>query len=164
MNTSTIVVSWIALVISLCSFWVAFVQMRIASAKTKLDLYNKRFSIYVTALEYYQSTWHDPYDKIENKAKEFTKAFRESLFLFDKNSGIQDLLKKIQQNGSTISFYKKYKYESENNLTNDRLDLSTLHDASMKAQFEFEANLLSLEQQLENYLSFKSIDGWHFYK
>lgn len=163
MDKST-AVSWIALVISLCSFWVAFVQMRIASAKTKLDLYNKRFSIYVTALEYYQSTWHDPYNKIEIEARKFTKAFRESLFLFDKNSGIQDLLKKIQQNGSTISFYEKYKYESENNLTKDKLDLSTLHEASNKARDEFEANLKDLEKQLDKYLSFKSIDGWYFYK
>lgn len=163
MDKST-AVSWIALVISLCSFWVAFVQMRIASAKTKLDLYNKRFSIYVTALEYYQSTWHDPHEKIEIEARKFTKAFRESLFLFDKNSGIQDVLKKIQQNGSTISFYEKYKYESENNLTKDKLDLPTLHEASNKARDEFEANLKDLEKQLDKYLSFKSIDGWHLFK
>ncbi|MBI1623866.1 hypothetical protein [Comamonas suwonensis] len=161
---NTTILSGAAIFISACSFSVSFLQMKISSAKTKLDLYNKRFSIYLAALEYFQATWHEPHDKAQEESRRFTKAYRESQFLFEKNSGIYEILGKIQQNGAKILFHKKYKYESENNLTKDRLDLSSLHESSMKAQFEFEENLKLLENQIGKYISFRSIEGWHIFK
>ena len=154
----------IAVIVSVSSFFVAFSQMRIASAKTKLDLYNKRFSIYMAAFEYYQATYYVSHEVIKEKSIVFTKAFRESQFLFDKKSQIFETLGKIQQNGSAILSYEKAKYESDNDLTGNRNELSNLHEHSVKARNEFRENLLLLENQVEKYLKFTNIDGWYFYR
>jgi len=47
----------LALFVSGCAFVVAFLQMRIASGKLKLDLYTKRFEIYQAALALYQNVF-----------------------------------------------------------------------------------------------------------
>ena len=47
-------------------------------------------------------------------------------------------LRKIQQNGSTILAFEKHKYERENNLTNDRLHLETLHENACNARLDFQ--------------------------
>jgi uncharacterized protein YhaN len=163
-DTITLIVSIATVLISIATFSVAYSQMKIASAKTKLDLYNKRFAVYVSALDYYQATWNEPHEKIKERGNQFTKLFREAQFLFEPSDGVNETLKKIQQNGSIIHSYEKHKYERENNLTNDRLDLNTMNESSMKARLEFEQNLLTLEKQIEKYIQFKTISGWDFFQ
>ena len=163
-DTITMIISLATILLSIATFTIAYSQMKIASAKTKLDLYNKRFNVYVTALDYYQATWHEPHEKIKEKSIEFTKSYRESQFLFDSNNGVYETLGKIQQNGAKIYAYEKYKYESENNLTKDRLDLNTMHESSVTALFDFEKNLHILEKQIDKYIQFKTITGWKFFR
>ncbi len=43
----TTIVTIVGSIVSIVTLSVAWSQMRIASAKTKLDLYNKRFSVYL---------------------------------------------------------------------------------------------------------------------
>jgi len=158
---------WLAcltFIVTLSSFAVAYSQMKIASAKAKLDLYNKRFGIYQIALDYYQSAWWGTPDEMKEKSLKFTTAFRESQFLFDEKDGVHNTLKKIQQNGYSIFFEKEYKYKMENNLTLDKLDLDQLRESSNKARDEFEINIIQLESQLKKYLEFKNIHGWSFRK
>jgi hypothetical protein len=57
--TATIFISGVVAVVGVATLAVAWSQMRIASAKTKLDLYNKRFNVYLAALEYYQYAHSD---------------------------------------------------------------------------------------------------------
>lgn len=163
-DTITLIVSIATVLISIATFSVAYSQMKIASAKTKLDLYNKRFNVYATALDYAQATWHQSHEIIKEKAIEFTKSYRESQFLFETSDGVYETLGKIQQNGATIHAYEKHKYERENNLTNDRLDLTMLHESSMNARLDFERNLKTLEKQIEKYIQFKTITGWKFFR
>jgi uncharacterized protein (DUF3084 family) len=161
-NIATFIVSMPSVLVSIAILAIAYSQMRIASAKTKLDLYNKRFNVYVTALDYYQEIWNESHSKINEKSIELTKSYRESRFIFDLNDGIYEALGKIQQNGARIHAYKQHKYERENNLTNDRLDLSALHESSVNAGIDFGENLRILENQIEKYIQFKSITGWKF--
>lgn len=163
-DSITLIVSIATVLISIATFSVAYSQMKIASAKTKLDLYNKRFAVYVSALDYYQATWSEPHDKIKEKRNQFTKFYRESKFLFEPSDGVYETLGRIQQNGSSIYAYEKHKYERENNLTNNRLDLHAMHEHSIKARLEFEKNLLALERQIEEYIQFTTISGWKFFK
>lgn len=156
----TLLVSILALLMSIAAFSVAFSQMKIASAKTKLDLYNKRFQIYVTALEYFQACYKKSHIEIEEKSFEITKVYRESRFLFAKEDGIYETLGKIQQNGSTILTFEKNKYEIENNRTNNQFDLDIHHEHAVKARLDFEENLKLLEVQMEKYIQFKEISGW----
>ena len=160
----TILFSLLTIFISLATFSIAFSQMKIASAKNRLDLYNKRFNIYVTALEYFQACWHKSHKEIEEKSFEITHAYREARFLFAMEDGIYTTLGKIQQNGSTILAFEKHKYERENNLTNDRLHLETLHENACNARLDFQKNLEALESQMERYIQFKEISGWSIFK
>lgn len=134
----TIVFSLLTIFISLATFSIAFSQMKIASAKNKLDLYNKRFNIYVTALEYFQACWHKSYKEMEEKSFAITHAYRESRFLFAIDDGIYKTLGEIQQNGATILAFEKYKYEKENNLTPHRLESETLHKNACQARLDFQ--------------------------
>lgn len=155
-------VSLAAFVISIAGFGVAFSQMKIASAKTKLDLYNKRFSIYVATLEYYLSIWKNDIEDMEEKAREFTKAFRESQFLFDTQDGIYKVLGKIQQNGSTIFEYHKVVQGKAKNFEAGPDAIKALHVASVSATDQFRINLELLEKKLRTYLEFKNVEGWTF--
>ena len=153
-----------SLLVSIAVFGVAFSQMKIASAKVKLDLYNRRFNIYQITLDYYFSLWNDPYPTVTEKSFLFTKAFRESKFLFKDNDNVYKTLEKIHKKGSKIRFYEKYKYEMEHNLTKDKLDLDTLHKTSSEALLELENDLMALENYIQKYIQFNSTSGWSLFK
>lgn len=159
-NTITLILSITTVLISIATFSVAYSQMKIASAKTKLDLYNKRFNIYIAALDYYQATWYKSLEEIKEKSIDFTKSYRESQFLFEESDGVYETLGKIQRNGSQIYTYEEHKYEIENNLTRDRLDLESMHKDSTQARADFENNLKILEKQIEKYIQFTAVRGW----
>ncbi len=152
------------LIVSICTLLVAFSQMRIASAKTRLDLYNKRFSIYLVALDYYQSLWRehseDSVQDIKEKAVAFTKAYRESQFLFDADSGIYKILGEIQQHGGTMSYYIKRRVECDAKNVEDRSDLQALLNAYNESFPLFEMKLKVLEIKMKKYLDFSNINGW----
>ncbi|WP_454866623.1 hypothetical protein [Pseudomonas umsongensis] len=84
----TTVVSVVGGVVGLIAVTVAWSQMRIASAKTKLDLYSKRFNVYMAALEFHQCASSG--DGIKEKFDKLTQAYRESLFLFGDKDGIRE--------------------------------------------------------------------------
>ncbi|WP_421263831.1 hypothetical protein [Aeromonas sp. 600527] len=152
------------LILTTCTLLVAFSQMRIASAKTRMDLYNKRFSIYLTALDYYQALWLDHSEEsvksIKEKAVSFTKAYRESQFLFDADSGIYEILGEMQQHGSTMSYYIKRRVECDTQNVEDRSDLLPLLTAYNESYPLFEMKLKTLELKMKKYLDFSKIDGW----
>ena len=163
-ETLSVLTSTTSLLISIAVFWVAFSQMKRASAKVKLDLYNRRFNIYQITLDYYFSLWNDPYPTVTEKSFLFTKAFRESKFLFKDNDNVYKTLEKIHKKGAKIRFYKEYKYEMEHNLTKDKLDLDTLHKESSEALLELENDLIALENYIQKYIQFNSTSGWSLFK
>ncbi|EPF2489658.1 hypothetical protein ACSP9A_002188 [Acinetobacter baumannii] len=154
---------YLPIIISLATFAVAYAQMKIASAKTKLDLYNKRFNIYSLTLELYQAFYFKTFDEMNIKIIEFTKAYRESLFLFDKEDGIYDVLSLIQQSASEILSYEKLKYESDVNTSIISQDLSYKHEIALKALQNYEIHLISLEIKISKYIQFKTKSGWHLF-
>lgn len=161
-DTITLIVSIAAVLVSIATFSVAYSQMKIASAKIRLDLYNKRFAVYVSALDYYHSTWYESQDKIKERGNQFVKFYRESQFLFESGDGVYDTLKKIMQNGADIQYYEKDKYEREKDPTKGFPD-SERDEKMMSVRFDFEENLKTLEQKIEKYIKFKTISGWKFF-
>ncbi|MFI4986514.1 MAG: hypothetical protein ACHQF3_03655 [Alphaproteobacteria bacterium] len=85
-------ISLVALVIAVLSFF-------IASERFRLDLYNKRFDIYVRTVKFYQillkSRENDEDETFAALRKDFILACRESKFLFDPESGVYDLLNRL---------------------------------------------------------------------
>lgn len=154
----TTVVSVVGGVVGLIALTVAWSQMRIASAKTKLDLYHKRFSTYLAALEFYHYAYSDSRKDIREKANKLTQAYRESKFLFDAKDGIYDLLGEIQKGSAVVRAYEEHKQQPDS----DKDVEWTLLTKSSDALLAMEKDLLALEDKLKKYISFENVRGWTF--
>ncbi|MGF6199794.1 hypothetical protein [Pseudomonas laurylsulfatiphila] len=152
----TFYLSIAAALISLATFTVGYSQMRIASAKTKFDLYNKRFSVYLAALEFYQYMHSDVQEELKSKSNKLTHAYRESKFLFDAEDGVYETLGRIQKAGVPVRVYSEFK--KSGTVDGDRS--KKLFDKSQAALLEMEKDIYILEDQLKNYLSFHNVRGW----
>ncbi|WP_052196246.1 hypothetical protein [Pseudomonas putida] len=153
---ATIIISGIVAAVSVMTLVVAWSQMKIASAKTKLDLYNKRFSVYLAALEYYQYAYSDNRVDLKQKAEKLTHAYRESKFLFDLKDGVHETLGRVQKGTAAVRAYEEQR-------TNGKLDLereSILLKLQSEALLAMGKDLLTLEEQLSKYLSFHNVRGW----
>lgn len=152
----TMIVSVVGGVVGFIALTVAWSQMRIASAKTKLDLYNKRFSVYLAALEYYQYIFAESKEDMKGKANKLTHAYRESKFLFDEKDGIYETLGRIQKASGVIRAYEEFKQSPNKNVDRASILLEKYTDALLS----MEGDLLALEEQLKKYLSFHNVRGW----
>lgn len=158
----TVVVSVVGAVVGLIALTVAWSQMKIASAKAKLDLYNKRFGVYLAALEYYQCAISEARKELREKANKLTHAFRESKFLFDAKDGIYETLARIQKNGGVVRVYDDF--QKDGNAYKHNNATATLQDKYATALQNMEKDILALEEQLKDYLSFYNVRGWKFFK
>lgn len=156
----TVIVSVVGAVVGLIALTVAWSQMKIASAKTKLDLYNKRFSVYLAALEFYQYMHSDVKDDLKTKSNKLTHAYRESKFLFDAKDGIYETLGRIQKLGAPVRAYDQYR----KNAIDDPERAMKLFDQSQAALLDMEKDIYLLEDQLKEYISFHNVKGWTFFK
>jgi hypothetical protein len=93
----TILISFLALLVALFSLF-------ISEEKFRLDLYNKRFDIYVRTVKFYQALMKSKEAKDDPAfaplQADFILACRESKFVFGPDSGIYDLLNRL----NTASF------------------------------------------------------------
>jgi len=158
----TLVVSLVTALIGVAAFVVGYSQMKIASAKTKLDLYNKRFGVYLAALEYYQDIHSEVKDILKARANKFIHAFRESKFLFDAKDGIYEILDRVQKNGVVVRAHEEFR-QNPNPNTDSELGWR-LHNNSLVAHSEMGKDILKLEDQLKDYLSFHNVTGWKLFK
>ena len=154
--TATLFISGVVAVVGVATLAVAWSQMRIASAKTKLDLYNKRFNVYLAALEYYQYAYSDNRVDLKQKAEKLTHAYRETKFLFNSKDGIYEALGKIQKGASIVRAYDEYRREGKLDMDRERI----LAERNGDALLAMGKDLLALEEKLGKYLSFHNVRGW----
>ena len=78
--------------------------------KLRLDLYDRRFKIYVQVLEFYLAVivW-DGTDSQQQLRGPFTQAFRESRFLFPEKSGVFPFLKEFSERAFFIVNFDQLK-------------------------------------------------------
>lgn len=153
----TAIVSVVGGVVGFIALTVAWSQMRIASAKTKLDLYNKRFNVYLAALEFYHYAYSDSRKDIREKANKLTQAYRESKFLFDVKDGLYETLGQIQKKSGVIVAYENAKLNPD---PVGRTAGPALSEKYADALLGMEKDLLTLEDQLRKYISFHNERGW----
>lgn len=154
----TFYLSIAAAMLGLATFFVAFSQMKIAGAKVRLDLYNKRFNVYVAALEYYQAMWNHPISRLNEKAESFIKHYRESSFLFSSKDGIYETLTRIKDNGAVVKTHEEWKLDSSGVHLVEGMD--ALHTKSVTARERIGADLQTLEKQIADYIDFRVVEGW----
>jgi hypothetical protein len=93
-----------AILISFLAFVVALFSLTVSAEKFRLDLFSRRFDIYVRTVKFYQALMRDKETADEGTLTalqaDFILAVRESQFLFAPESGVYDLLNRL----STASF------------------------------------------------------------
>jgi hypothetical protein len=93
-----VLISLLALIVSTFSFFVA-------SERFRLDLYNKRFEIYLRTVKYYQALMKSKDNDEETVAalESFIIASREAQFLFSPESGVYQLLWNLNKASGIIT-------------------------------------------------------------
>lgn len=89
--------------------WIGYRQWKTNQEKLRLDLYNRRFDIFVRVLDYYQDIFAASSD-IETHLQirqKFIRAVRESRFLFPQSSSIHRHLEEMQMRATR---YKEMAY------------------------------------------------------
>ncbi|MDX8128493.1 hypothetical protein QLH52_14465 [Methylomonas sp. OY6] len=93
---------------------IGFFQYRINNHKFRLDLYNRRFSVYEKALVYFQSYYSSDTNAefIDACARDFIRVYRESIFLFGADSAVYRELTALKDTlGFLVQFDRKFKTE-----------------------------------------------------
>jgi hypothetical protein len=165
---STSLTPWFALAVSVISVSFAGAAAWTSREKLQLDLYNRRFDIYSRTLDllHILDVWnptasekaaHSLQDspELDKALKAFIKASRESQFLFDDDSGIQNQLEQMHSDAIAIIGYKRDiapqfsgpELMTEHNKFQERLN--RLHTA-----------IPLLEGGMRKYLNFRSLYTW----
>jgi hypothetical protein len=136
--------------------WVAYQQWKTNKEKLRLDLYNRRFDIYAKTVSFYQALLD--FDAL-NKAgifsrlhKEFITAQRESQFLFDRSSGIFEILKDLHLATFKITGFKEHGEEFAGPGTQN--EYQKMQKEMLNAYSQFEKSIEKLESKIARYLNF----------
>lgn len=135
---------------------IAYRQWHIARNKIKLELYEKRFSIYEATLLFYQKIVACTAETIKTEAfniaqKDFIKASREAQFLFSTESGIFQLLEEWHTRSFKVIGFK----EIAKDLVRNHDEFLRMQSESIDALEFFNQSLKKLECLLTPYLYFK---------
>lgn len=132
-------------------------QARTAKEKLRHDLFERRWLVFVTALDLYYAmiSWADVPTHEQAKAKDaFFRAYQQSGFLFSKESGVEDLMKNLNDMANTVTGLKE-------SLRNAGLDVATrlswqteIHNIQTR---RFEESFLRLKSAISPYLNFHEL-------
>jgi hypothetical protein len=165
-HTMTNPVAWMAFAVSVVSALIAGGAFWVNREKLRLDLYAKRFDIYTRTVDFWHlfsewmpSTIEHKNISLENSPQlkealaSFTKASRESRFLFDNESGIHKLLEQMHTDAIKVIGYKR---DMAPHLTG-KPEMKDFYDANLVLQQRIDAAIPLLEEKLAPYLNFHSL-------
>jgi hypothetical protein len=136
--------------------WVGYQQHITARRKLRLDLYQRRFAVYEATLAFYQAlidsteSESDAFIKIQ---KTFIRCYRESQFLFDKDSGIYQILDEWHTQSFKVTGFKQHGKD----VVNDPNTFLNMNNDHMQALVYFNSAIEQLERKIEPYLDFRKI-------
>lgn len=138
---------------------IGYFQFQVNRSKLKLDLYNRRFSVYEKSVKYYQTYYSKNSSKEheEETASEFIRAYRESIFLFGENSEVFSELENLKNNlGYRFQLQEARRSDPDNK---DRI--KSLQEIIEK-QIEPELILKALEKSLKPWLNLSKVERKYF--
>lgn len=151
MNASTVtsvVTSCIAAFVAL----IGFNQSRVSRDKLRLDLFNRRFGIYLCVLDYYVSLSRPQTDSDQpDKVDAFIKAIRESRFMFPPKSGVYPFLEELRTRANEVVNYT----ESLKILVDMPKALSQLTSKHLENTHWIQQSMSTLEDKIKPYVSFR---------
>jgi hypothetical protein len=85
---------------------ITWFQWKTNREKLRLDLYQRRFEIYLRVLDFHVALWQQDEPKLDVLHVPFMKASWESKFLFPKESGIYDFLDEYNLRTARVRVYR----------------------------------------------------------
>jgi len=146
----------VAAMVALCvTAYFAYHQKRIAEEKLRLDLFDKRFAVFKSIFDYYDVmiSWKGTPEQIAAKTR-FFHAYHESKFLFSSASGIEPLLKALNDKGGKVIFFKEHPelFQSDPQFYHKKFE--EIQDIQLR---DFENGLLQLKSAIAPYLNFHNV-------
>lgn len=156
---ATIIAAIAALSVTAYFAWhqkkIANEQADIARNKLRLDLYDRRFEIFSSIFAFYEAmiSWTGTPQQQEARDR-FFRAYQESGFLFTKESGIEALLKTLNDAGLQVIGFKENSehYKSVLALMIEQFEKTT--DIQTRV---FEDGLAKLKAAIHPYLDFSKV-------
>jgi hypothetical protein len=142
----------------------ADVRRQISSAQTieatklRLDLYNRRFQIFVSIFDFYEALlgWKGTPEQRAAQTR-FFRAYQESEFLFSKESGIEDTLKRLHEESAKVIGFKECGEDYKSGGV--EFYLERFKEANHVLLVEFDAGLARLKAAMGEYLNFHTVEG-----
>jgi len=134
---------------------IGYFQYKINRHKFRLDLYNRRFSVYEKALIYFQSYYSSDANAefIDGYARDFIHAYRESTFLFGADSTVYRQLTVLKD---TLSFLIQFDRNFKS--APPTPDQYTAWAATRQSKPDPHTIMADLENALLPWLDFKKIE------
>jgi hypothetical protein len=132
-------------------------QVRIAREKLRLDLYNRRFEIFTSIFDFYNAmiSWKGEGTPEQQEARtKFFRAYQESGFLFSAESGIEPLMKKLNDAGAQVIGYKEFK---DNYKSDPAFAMEQFKKANHIQLHVFDEGLAKLKAAMHPYLHFSDV-------
>ncbi len=130
-------------------------QATIAGEKLRLDLFDRRFAIFNSIFGYYDAmiSWTGTPEQVAARTR-FFHAYHESKFLFSSASGIEPLLKSLNEKGGKVIFFKEHPELFQSNPKFYHKKFEEVQDIQIR---DFENGLLQLKDAIAPYLSFHDV-------
>lgn len=160
----TLTLSISAAFVSAATLFVALAQVKIGSAKTRLDLYNKRFNIYTSTLDYFHAIHGASEKSSDTHRREFIRCYRESQYLFKDSDGIYATLTKIKDDGAQAIGLERQIRELDSSSLSDMLLAESCGENRERYLKSLEKSMMTLERQIASYIKFENASGWHLFK
>ena len=126
--------------------------MRIAKDKLRVDLFDRRLAVFSSIFDFYDAmlSWQGTPEQTAAKVR-FFRAYQEAGFLFEKESGIEEILKNLNGKGMRVIGLK----ENKEALREDRALMLQLFNEIQDIQVNiFPDGLTRLKSAMLQYMSF----------
>jgi hypothetical protein len=149
-------ISYFALLVSIMAACAAVYGAYINNEKLRLDLYNKRFEVYSTTIDFYQALmgWKVS-DENQRIYLKFIKSFLESRFLFKPD--VYKLLGQMRIKADLIIGFKEHAATTYAGMPDE---LVKEHKRMLEALADWNKNIDEISQLMLKYLDFQELSPW----
>jgi hypothetical protein len=157
---ATVIAAFAAVSVTAYFAWhqkeIARAQAHIAREKLRYDLFDRRIAIYSSIFDFCEAmiSWNGTPEQIAARTK-FFRAYQESKFLFKKDSGIENLLKELNDKGAKVIGFKEIAHSIQNQ--DPALFTKTFKEISDIQVIEFPDALVKLQSAISEYLNFHEL-------
>jgi hypothetical protein len=130
-------------------------QTRLAREKLRHDLFERRWKIFSSIFDFYYAiiSWKGTTEQLEVRDR-FFRAYQESRFLFSRESGIEDVLKELNDKGAKVIGFKEHSEDFKSDL---EMYLKYFNEVQTIQTHDFDVALTKVKNAMAEYLNFHDL-------